>query len=214
MIADLLPTFVRDYYEVHEWRHAGAILAHDFAAEWDDLLATLTSFRLLKQDILTPGGNDSVIAKKLNDPLRAHGWVERSFRAREIVEHLERTAGSSRDLTVVRADELAARTHKVDCFKNEIAVEVEWNNKDPFFARDLSNFRLLYDLRVASVGVIITRCDALQDIFNMLGRGASFGASTTHMSKLLPHLYGGAAGGCPVLVFGISSALYVEGTQP
>lgn len=146
--------------------------------------------------------------------MRALGWIERGFRASEIVEHLERTAGSPRDLTVVRADELAARTHKVDCFKNEIAVEVEWNNKDPFFARDFSNFRLLYDLRVASVGIFITPCDALQDIFTALGRGSSFEASTTHMSKLLPHLYGGAAGGCPVLVFGISSALYEEGIEP
>jgi hypothetical protein len=41
------------------------------------------------------------------------------------------------------------------------------------------------------VGVIITRCDDLQDIFNELGRGASYGASTTHMSKLLPRIKGG-----------------------
>jgi hypothetical protein len=34
------------------------------------------------------------------------------------------------------------------------------------------------------------------------------------MSKLLPHLYGGAAGGCPALVFGISSTLYEEGIEP
>ena len=38
--------------------------------------------------------------------------------------------------------------------------------------------------------------------------------STTHMSKLLPKIDGGAAGGCPVLVFGISSALYVEDDAP
>jgi len=33
----------------------------------------------------------------------------------------------------------------VDCFKNRVAIEVEWNNKDPFYDRDLNNFRLLYD---------------------------------------------------------------------
>ena len=78
-------------------------------------------------------------------------------------------------------------------------------------ARDLNNFRLLFDLRAISVGVIITRCDELQQIFNLLGKGASYGASTTHMSKLLPRLEGGSGGGCPVLVFGISRKLYLEG---
>jgi restriction endonuclease BglII len=52
--------------------------------------------------------------------------------------------------------EHAAPTHKVDCYKNRVALEVEWNNKDPFFDRDLNNFRLLFELRAIDVGVIIT----------------------------------------------------------
>ena len=87
-------------------------------------------------------------------------------------------------------------THKVDCFKNRIALEIEWNNKDPFFDRDLNNFRLLFELRAVSVGVIITRTDELQEIFDGLGRGASYGSSTTHMSKLIPRIDGGGGGGC------------------
>lgn len=23
-------------------------------------------------------------------------------------------------------------THKIDCYKNRIALDIEWNNKDPF----------------------------------------------------------------------------------
>lgn len=72
------------------------------------------------------------------------------------------------------------------------------------------NFRLLFELRAISVGIIITRCDELQHIFDMLGRGASYGASTTHMSKLLPRLEGGGGAGCPVLVIGISKEVYTE----
>ena len=102
-------------------------------------------------------------------------------------------------------------THKVDCFKNGIGLEIEWNNKDPFYDRDLNNFRLLFDLRALSVGVIVTRSDALQRIFRTLGRGSSYGESTTHMSKLLPRIEGGGGAGCPLLVFGITEALYVEG---
>ena len=101
-------------------------------------------------------------------------------------------------------------THRIDCFKNSIALEIEWNNKDPFFDRDLNNFRLLFDLRAVSVGVIVTRSDELQDIFNGLGRGSSYGNSTTPMAKLLPRIEGGGGAGCPLLVFGIRKALFED----
>jgi hypothetical protein len=78
------------------------------------------------------------------------------------------------------------------------------------FDRDLNNFRFLFDLRAISVGIILTRSDELQTIFNQLGRGASYGASTTHMSKLLPRLRGGSGAGCPILVLGITRQVYSE----
>jgi len=105
-------------------------------------------------------------------------------------------------------------THKVDCFKRGIGLEIEWNNKDPFYDRDLNNFRLLFDLRALSVGVIVTRSDELQQIFRQLGRGSSYGESTTHMSKLLPRIEGGGGAGCPLLVFGITKALYLDTGGP
>lgn len=110
----------------------------------------------------------------------------------------------------MRADESAtlAPTHHVDYFRNRIAIETEWNNKDPFYDRDLTTFRLLFDLNVLSVGVIVTRATELQDIFDDLGRGSSFGSSTTHMGKLIPKLHNRASGGCPVLAFGIKKLAY------
>jgi hypothetical protein len=89
----------------------------------------------------------------------------------------------------------------------------ELHNKDPFYDRDLNNFRLLFDLHAISVGVIITRADELQDVFNRLGRGKSFGQSTTHMRKLLPKIESGSVGGCPLLAFGITKALYDDDTE-
>ena len=123
---------------------------------------------------------------------RQKGWDEKHFDTSVVVDG-------------VHTD---SPTHAVDCFKNRVALEIEWNNKDPFFDRDLNNFRLLFELRVISVGVIVTRCDALQDIFAKLKRGSSYGASTTHMGKLIPKIEGGGGGGCPVLVFGIKETLY------
>jgi Restriction endonuclease BglII len=191
---DLLPAFVRQHYEVHEWKHASAILKNDFPAEWADLCALLTKFRLMKSWLTVGGGRKSQVSESIDSFLYERGWVEKEFD------------------TQILVDGQASRspTHKIDCFKNRVAIEIEWNNKDPFFDRDLNNFRLLFDLRAVSVGVIITRTDALQDIFDQLGRGSSFGASTTHMAKLLPRIEGGGGGGCPLLVLGITKELYVE----
>jgi hypothetical protein len=67
-----------------------------------------------------------------------------------------------------------------------------------------------YDLRAIDVGLIVTRSSHLQRIFVRLGRGNSYGASTTHIDKLLPRLEGGSGGGCPILIFGITERIYRE----
>ena|ERR1700730_5107127 len=189
---NLLPQFIRSHYEVHEWKHACAILKGDYPNEWKDIVDVLTQFRLCMSWINVGGGNKTKVSNAIDDFLYQRNWIEKKFD------------------TSVKVDNntYASPTHKVDCYKNNVGVEIEWNNKDPFFDRDLNNFRLLFELRVISVGVIITRCDELQQIFNQLGRGSSYGESTTHMSKLLPKIEGNGAGGCPILVFGISAALY------
>jgi hypothetical protein len=69
---------------------------------------------------------------------------------------------------------------------------------------------LLFELRVADVGVIVTRCDELQAIFEAMGKGGSYGSTTTILSKLKRKLDGGAGGGCPVLAIGMKSALYLD----
>lgn len=189
-----LPEFIQNNYEVTEWHHASAILERDFPDEWSDLLEVLTNFRLYKSHIIEPGGRKSPIANLLDGEFYERNWKETQFDTKIVVDGKERSTP----------------THNIDCYKNKIGIEIEWNNKDPFYDRDLNNFRLLHELRVISVGIIITRCSALQEIFKTLGKGASYGASTTHMSKLLPRIRGGGAGGCPLLVFGISQDLYVE----
>jgi hypothetical protein len=194
MAIELLSQFLRTHYEVHEWKHACAILKNDFPAEWDDVITVLEAFRLHRSDIVIPGGRKSPIANKLDGAFYQRGWIEKAFETKVVVD----------------TSEFESPTHKVDCYKNRVALEIEWNNKDPFFDRDLNNFRLLFELRAISVGIIVTRCDELQEIFDKLGRGASYGASTTHMSRLLPRIEGGGGGGCPVLAFGITKKLYVE----
>jgi hypothetical protein len=190
----LVPPDISQLYEVHEWRNAFGVLATACPEEWLDVQAALRAFRLYRSEVRTAGGSRSSIVERLERPLKTAGWVERQFATAIVVD------GAQRD----------SPTHSVDCFKGRVALEVEWNNKDPFFDRDLNNFRLLFDLQVIDLGIIITRCSELQSIFNSLGRGSSFGNSTTHMNKLLPRLRGGSGGGCPIVVFGISRNLYIE----
>ena len=189
-----LPENLIGKYEFHEWKHAVAILRNDFPGEWNDIIEILSEFRLCKSWLEVGGGRKSKVSEFIDTHLYKNGWREKEFS------------------TSVQVDDevMESPTHKVDCYKNRVALEIEWNNKDPFFDRDLNNFRLLFDLRAISVGVIITRCDELQEIFKDLGRGASYGASTTHMSKLIPRIDGGGGAGCPLLVIGIRKALYDE----
>lgn len=190
------PQALHDRFEIKEWRHATAILEADFPVELDEIKGMLTAFKLYKSWITDKGKNKGPLAVWIDHHLGALGWIETQFK------------------TQIKVDEAVrdSPTHKVDCFKNRVALEVEWNNKDPFFDRDLNNFRLLFDLGVISVGVIFTRGDDLQKIFDKLDKGKSYGNSTTHVGKLYDRIDGGGGGGCPLLVIGIKQASYDDVT--
>jgi hypothetical protein len=159
-----IPSFLREHHEIREWRHAVAILAADFPEEWDDIVRVLNDFRLLRSEIATPGGSKSGVASRIDNALAKRGWMEQCFETKIVVDDAV----------------LESPTHKVDCFKNGVGLEIEWNNKDPFFDRDLNNFRLLFDLRTVHVGIIVTRCDELQGIFAGIGRSRKGIADPRH----------------------------------
>lgn len=194
----LVPEELRKLYLVKEWRNAAGVLATACPREWDEIIRVLSQFRLLQSEVTAAGKNRSPISRQIDGAFYRLGWEEKKF------------------TTAIKVDgvEYESPTHKIDCFKGRVALELEWNNKDPFYDRDLNNFRLLFDLRAIDVGVIVTRSSELQQIFNKLGKGSSYGNSTTHHEKLWPRLDGGGGGGCPVLTFAITSRLYVEDGQP
>ena len=193
-----VPDDISALYYVQEWRHGITILSSVHPPEWKDILDMLREFRLTRSAILEPGGNKSPnISGKIDGALYARGWKEKKFNTKITVDETEHPSP----------------THKVDCYKNRVALELEWNNKDPFFDRDLNNFRLLFDLRVIDVGVIVTRATELQAIFKQLGKGSSYGNSTTHLSQLLPRIEGGGGGGCPIVAFAIKKECYVDDSQ-
>ncbi len=192
---NLFPANILNKYNFYDWGHAGTILKHDFSEQFQELCSVLAQFELRKSQIVVGGGGKSSVSGFIDSKLYQMGWVEKQF---QIVLDID---GIEHDTP----------THKVDCVKGRIALDVEWNNKTEFYDRDLNNFRLLHNLKAISVGIIITRSSLLQkEIFNKIGIGKKFGASTTHFDKLLPKIEGGGAGGCPLLVITIEPGSFVS----
>lgn len=188
--SDYFPEPIPTKFRIYNYRHADIILRYGFPDEYRDLLEILTNYKLLHSQIVKAGGAKSAIAQGLDDDFSRLGWIEKKWDVDVLID------GETRD----------SPTHKVDYYRNRIAVETEWNNKDPFYDRDLNNFRLLHALDVISVGIIITRATELHDVLYTLRARQSYGASTTHHSKVLPKIAGGGAAECPLLVFAILPA--------
>ena len=111
------------------------------------------------------------------------GWVPGNLKAKLVVDD----------------QEIPLDTHKVDYIKGRVAFDLEWNSKDHTFDRDLYAFRAFYEYDKISLGVLVTRSNDLDSLFNSLGSytdkngevriyKAFYGASTSHMGILLPRL--------------------------
>ncbi|MBI2924135.1 MAG: hypothetical protein HYY24_00325 [Verrucomicrobia bacterium] len=186
-----IPDDVRELYEIRDHRHAAAILACEFPAECREVYDVLRVFRFTEEQILQPGGSESEIPKEFARILRPRGWEERQLNAKLVV-----------DEQVVSSD-----AHWIDFLKNRIAFDLEWNSKDQTFDRDLYAFRAFFEYGKISLAILVTRSQKLDPLFKKLGVYQKYGASTTQMGKLLPRLNAGRSGGCPVLVFGITTRL-------
>ena len=202
--------WIQRHYDCYEVGFAKTILSIHYPEEWKFIKKALSMFTLYESDIRRDGGNKTTIAKRLEIPFKLNGWKERKFYMEHhlIDEETKKTLGVTKSLS-----------HKIDAVKSKIALEIEWNNKDTFFARDLSELNRLHSARVIDVGIIITRSHTLRDLFADLDpypgkKGGTkevdnkFGESTTHTRSLKRLLDNGTAGGCPVLAIGITDALF------
>ncbi|HVK96750.1 MAG TPA: BglII/BstYI family type II restriction endonuclease [Flavisolibacter sp.] len=192
-------------YEIYDYKHAAAILKNEFPTEFKEICGALRNFYLTVEDVKEAGGNESKIPKKFSELLRPYGWDEKQLTAKLVIDEEQ---------------QIDFGTHKVDYYKNRVAFDLEWNSKDQTYDRDLYAFRAFYEYNKISLGILLTRGSDLADWFGTLGNYINkynkkmdyknkYGASTTHMGKLLPRLNAGRNGGCPVLVFGITQNVIV-----
>ena len=134
--------------------HAEAILERDFPEclqEIEDVLAALT-FPI--REIVGSGGGETKGTQRLRHALDDKAWRKGKFTIKKIINDRERES----------------QTHEIDHVRvvegvGTLALEIEWNNKDPFFDRDLENFKRLHAEGAISAGIIITRGVSLQDKF-------------------------------------------------
>ena len=201
---ELLPKSIVEKYELYNFNSAVEILTQSHSEELFDIIQALERFQITTEDIITPGGNESSVPKKLSALLRPLDWKELEISGDLVVQLFEGKKQKEFSREFVLKEFISG--HKIDYVKGEIAVDLEWNSKDQTFDRDLYAFRTFYECGVITCGIIITRSEKLNAVFSALGENIKkkYGASTTWMGKLLPRIHARRHGGCPMLVVGIT----------
>ncbi len=157
-----LPALRESGFDVETTNHAGAILSRDFPAEFKVLSDILLDTRIECTEMLESGGNEAPPTRRLRKTLHDAGWRKRSVNIIKSVDGMPKTS-TTHEIDHVR-----------DCDLGTLGLEIEWNNKDPFFDRDLENFQRLHADSAISVGIVVTRGKSLQgDIRNILAACAS-----------------------------------------
>lgn len=139
-------------FQVLTLHHAEAILTHDMADAVTELEKVLLDVEIPVVELIRGGGGEGELTQRMRRALADdYGWKKHNFEIKKIVD----------------GEEKESISHEIDHVKRfptgTFALEIEWNNKDPFFDRDLENFKRLHADGVISIGAIITRGSTLQE---------------------------------------------------
>lgn len=137
-------------FQVLTLHHAEAILRHDMADAITELESVLSGIKIPIEELVLGGGGEGQLTQRLRKALAEdHNWKKHIFEIKKIVDNVEKESIS----------------HEIDHVKKfergTFALEIEWNNKDPFYDRDLENFKRLHADGVISIGGIVTRGESL-----------------------------------------------------
>lgn len=146
-------------FQIEFRSHARAILGVDFPEATAELIEALASTTIPIEEIIAGGGGEAKGTQRLRRALDALGWRKTTF----VVE--KRINGVPSE----------AQSHEVDHVREfgeegRIALEIEWNNKDPFYDRDLENYKRLHADGAISIGIIVTRGRSLHENMRTLVR--------------------------------------------
>ena len=143
--------------------HARAILGTDFAPAVEEIEDVLRETTIPIEEIIAGGGGEAKGTQRLRRALTKAGWLKTVFKVQRSI-----AVGETEDrLGLPHVKE--SQSHIIDHVRTfhvggqfmRIALEIEWNNKDPFFDRDLENFKRLHADGAISLGIIVTRGSSL-----------------------------------------------------
>ena len=167
-------------FTFEERRHAVAILSGDYHDACDELAEALEPLEINWRQVIEGGGGKAPMTQALERGLKSKDWQKKAFSMSQTID----------------ARVVDSTTHEIDHFKGfndgrpGIALEIEWNNKDPFFDRDLGAFARLHLLEVISVGIIVTRGaslrSALKDVFERHYTGMPEGELEEVIGRMKP----------------------------
>ncbi len=110
------------------------------------------------EEIIAGGGGECRGTQRLRRALAQRGWPKFTFTV-------------ERRINGVRSESVSHEIDHVRCLPGgRLALEIEWNNKDPFYDRDLENFKRLHADGAISVGIIVTRGKSLHDNMRLMVR--------------------------------------------
>ena len=139
-------------YQVEFLSHAQAILGVDFPQAVTELEVALAASTIPIEEIIAGGGGETKGTQRLRKALAKLAWPKFTFTVEKRINGVPRESVS----------------HEVDHVRTfagdaRVALEIEWNNKDPFYDRDLENFKRLHADGAISVGIIVTRGKSLHE---------------------------------------------------
>lgn len=165
-------------YQVEFQSHAKAILSVDFPDASRELEDALVEASIPISEIIAGGGGEAKGTQRLRRTLAARHWLKTTFTIEKRINGVQRES-QSHEVDHVRTFENGSR----------IALEIEWNNKDPFYDRDLENFKRLHADGAISIGVIVTRGRSLHENMHELVRHFLDNQNIDNFEQLSPWNY-------------------------
>jgi len=143
-------------FQVEFHSHAEAILAADFPEAAIELEKVLLGASIPIEEIIAGGGGETKNTQRLRRGLTTAGWSTTTFTIEKRINGVPREAISHKMDHVRRVAQKGGG-------EAVVALEIEWNNKDPFYDRDLENFKRLHAEGAISIGISVTRGRTLHD---------------------------------------------------
>ncbi|MBT6229319.1 MAG: restriction endonuclease [Candidatus Scalindua sp.] len=163
-------------FEILALHHSEAILRHDMPEAIEEIETVLKSISLPIVELVRGGGGEGQVTQRIRNAFsNDFSWFKHNFVIQKIVDGIE-TESISHEID-----------HVKKFTKGTIALEIEWNNKDPFYDRDLENYKRLHADGVISIGVIITRGSSLHQNMKSFIEAFAIKSNIDSIEKLAPY---------------------------